>query len=227
MLYTGYTEIEYRLTKVGMQQLPLYSKQGSIERLKEFIRFLVSSSGSVELFKTAAQLDHIAPQIGTLHLANDIEQQKLRIFRLENFDSEWKRLSNVSGFPELQTIYESLRMVSHASAGDSLRTKQISRLYFNDYFDSRHNSYNNSKLSATYFRALCRIYLVDFICSDYILPPVCADLKFELERLILEFKKHQALANSRRLQFKMFGISLSISPAANSIYPVDNFSVSS
>ena len=49
--------------------------------------------------------------------------------------------------------------------------------------------------SALYLRAVCRIYLADYICADYQLPPVCADLLDE----VLERSAHtERLERTRR-----------------------------
>ena len=55
-----------------------------------------------------------------------------------------------------------------------------------------------------YTRALCRIYLSDFVCGDYPLPPVCHDMQEEIDTFTLEYEKkqrarawaHRSLANT-------------------------------
>jgi hypothetical protein len=42
-----------------------------------------------------------------------------------------------------------------------------------------------------YTRALCRIYLADFVCGDYALPPVCRDILEEVDAFSLEYESKQ------------------------------------
>lgn len=96
---SGYSEIEYRLSvkKKLIHYLPLFSKIGTIERFKEFIRMIINYEGSRILFRNRnTELEHIAPQIGVLFVAAKTENKKLNLYRLENFNEEWKRLSKVS-----------------------------------------------------------------------------------------------------------------------------------
>jgi hypothetical protein len=95
---SGYSEIEYRLSikKNLIHYLPLFSKVGTIERFKEFIRMLINYEGSKTLFRNRnTELEHIAPQIGVLFAASKTENKKLNLYRLENFNEEWKKLSKV------------------------------------------------------------------------------------------------------------------------------------
>ncbi len=43
-------------------------------------------------------------------------------------------------------------------------------------------------MEVSYLRAICRIYISDYICADYELPYVCRDLHTEVERLETEWE---------------------------------------
>ena len=63
-----------------------------------------------------------------------------------------------------------------------------------------------------YTRALCRIYLSDFVCGDYALPPVCSDLVKEIDTFTLEYETkqrarawaHRSLANTLLPQWLLY-----------------------
>ena len=108
---SGYNQVEFYLTNMGVNlthKFPLRSAVGSVQRAKEFINMLVAAEGCVEamafhvnvsegkrLFESA-ELMHVSPMIGTLLMAQDIEQKPLRLYRFENLDAEWKRLERES-----------------------------------------------------------------------------------------------------------------------------------
>lgn len=199
---SGYTEIEYRLyrkiMKNGNNWLPLYSKVGTIERLKEFIRYVVAANGSRKILRDG-NMAHIAPQIGTLVMATNLEVSKLNIYKFENFYQEWLRLANDSGFSDtLTSVYRPRFQGHHRSSFDPYNTTYISKLFFEEYltqdtvnitFDGQSGHERNSRKrpAEVYLRAICRVYLMDFICGRYELPPVCAKIIDEIDRDLMDF----------------------------------------
>lgn len=204
---TAYTEIEFRLNdRYKAHWLPLHSPLGTIERLKEFIRFLIASNGSRKvLMEQNAEIPHCAPQIGTILMARSIEPKDIRLYKFENFSTEWIRLASESGFLSLKDAYRPQFQGHHKSSSDPFNTTYISKLYFEEYLNPNSSStFDSRKVSAIYLRALCRIYLVDFICGDYSLPPVCADLYAEVDDAISQLNekaKQPSLWNRFRLNF--------------------------
>lgn len=204
---SAYTEIEFRLNdRYKAHWLPLHSPLGTIERLKEFIRFLIASNGSRKvLMEQNAEIPHCAPQIGTILMARSIEPKDIRLYKFENFSTEWIRLASESGFLSLKDAYRPQFQGHHKSSSDPFNTTYISKLYFEEYLNPNSSStFDSRKVSAIYLRALCRIYLVDFICGDYSLPPVCADLYAEVDDAISQLNekaKQPSLWNRFRLNF--------------------------
>lgn len=205
IFFQGYTEIEYRISSKSINWIPLYSSVGTIERLKEFIRYIVSSNGSRKILsqmQETSEIAHIAPQIGTLLTALAVEQQELRLFKMEDFDLEWKRLSKESGFKELVDAYKPQFLGHHKSSSDPFNTTYIAKLYFDEYIQLNHNKtqyifdHKKVKPNEVYFRALCRVYLIDFVCTDYKLPPICVDLITEFDILVDNYTRDNPSSTS-------------------------------
>lgn len=131
------TEVEYRTQLAGTSQkapLPFRHPLGSQLRVEEFIRMLVQSGGTRGLFldTNAAEVIHIAPMIGTILLANKVEAS-FRVFRLEDFDRDWKKMTNETGLPLLSALYEERKEKNqwnaHSSSQDPLGTALAARSF--------------------------------------------------------------------------------------------------
>lgn len=131
-------EIESRAyadkNKLGI--LPLHAKIGTVERVMEFINMILMSGGSGSLFRMydGVELAHIAPMMGTIFLARSTEKSPLRMFKIEDFGSEWRRLSRVAAVPELERIFwerkKQQNWLIHASAKDPLEVTRIASSFF-------------------------------------------------------------------------------------------------
>lgn len=215
---SGYREVEFRVLENNKANwLFMTSKPGTAERFKEFIRLILLHNGSGKLFRyPGAEIEHVAPFIGTIHQAAKKEVLPLRLFRVENIESDWGLLAEETGQPNLWRVWNSKQLWPHQSSTDPYNSS-ISALDFlapamnmtmeqylalretlpkgNNVAGSasseetskargkrRANKDGPRKLleSALYLRAVCRIYLSDFICGDYPLPDVCRDLHDEV-----------------------------------------------
>lgn len=213
---SGYTEIEYRLSvkKNFIHYLPLFSRVGTIERFKEFIRMIINSEGSHSLFRNRnTELEHIAPQIGVIFSASKVEKKKLNIYQLEKFKDEWARLSKESGLPELLDSLDNDQLASHHSSKDPNGTKSAAYKLLNPALNKAttcNSSTNISSMKETddllynisyhYLRAICRIYLPDFTCLHHDLPQACYsildDVKISIDHYNdIQEKLHKNIVN--------------------------------
>lgn len=121
-------EIESRasLDAEKVRLLALQSKYGTPERVMEFIQMILSYGGSGIMYRMyeALELNHLAPMVGTLQIARSTEQSPLRIYKLEDFGNEWRRISRHADLPELRDVFferkRTQNWLVHASAADSL-----------------------------------------------------------------------------------------------------------
>lgn len=137
---SGMTEVEFRAS-VGADtdgkpvSLPFKYPPGSIQRVQEFITFLVASGGGRALFQSVpgAEMAHIVPQIGTVVLGHRVEDDDFHIFRLEQFDHDWQVLVNQSqlfGLRELVRTRKAKEWVHHPSSADPLNTTLAAKSFF-------------------------------------------------------------------------------------------------
>jgi hypothetical protein len=120
---------EVKQTQI-LKVMPLRNPVGSVLRFTEFIDLILHFDGSRRLFKTYdnnMEMAHIAPQIGTLMAAAEAEALPIRLFHLETFTSEWKRLSQETGQDRLLEIRDAVKnhtkLWQHPSSDDEHRTK--------------------------------------------------------------------------------------------------------
>ena len=173
---------------------------------------MVASNGSRKMFREQnVEMAHIAPQVGTILTAHNLEKQGLRLYKLEHLETEWKRLSKDSGFTKLIDAFKPQFLGHHKSSNDPFNTTYIAKLYFQEYLDSNDSTWfvnhsllgviPNLKPNAFYLRAICRIYLIDFICGNYTLPDICSDLKSEYIQIINNYNENIILKSSK---YKIF-----------------------
>ena len=215
---SGVTEVEYRMsyghTERKLALVGFKFKRGDPRRFQEFVRMVAYMAGKGPIFHNMmeVQLEHIAPQVGTiLSMCNSsgsalgVSIEDLNLFKLEDFSNEWDRLVNKSGYESLSRAYSKLTpkfySIRHPTSSDPLNTTyaaktflsyasddaftlmsgstlQSDRLHVPREFEYDQDAY--SILAKTYLRAICRIYLVDYICTGYRLPEDCSDLLLEL-----------------------------------------------
>eukprot|EP01039_Chlorochromonas_danica_P004903 gene4903-5377_t len=171
----------------GTVTLPLQSPLGSPLRVIEFINMILLSDGSHRLFQNQPfEMMHLIPMIGTLTLAEEVEGIPLRLYQLENFHQEWATLSNEANVPVLNEIFRKRTRRSqwrfHPSSSDPYHTTAAARSFFAfaslDAFERFVPQYR--KTARDYLRVICRIYLIDYICTNYTLPLDCQDLLEEV-----------------------------------------------
>ena len=70
---------------------------GTAERFQQFVEnLLLNISSDTILYKGYKHIEHIAPMVGSIYLAN-FKEQSLNIYRLEQFDDDWRKLANNTG----------------------------------------------------------------------------------------------------------------------------------
>ena len=260
-----------------LKVMPLRHPLGSVLRFTEFVDLVLHYDGSRRLFRTYDnnhEMAHIAPQIGSLIAAAVSEALPMRMFRLEDFSKEWKRLVKETAQPRLGEVRDAVKnhtkLWQHPSSDDVHKTtlaanellqkalgitaevvvaditsgrleKQEKEAWLydreiaaaagenaagNSHFQRHHLSITSRdeedpsaftlkkegkrsmaetaelvqrarqgmphellrlphyrSLEVGYLRAICRIYVSDYVCADYELPYVCHDLHSELEEL--------------------------------------------
>eukprot|EP01036_Dinobryon_divergens_P024145 gene24145-32562_t len=205
----SYGHTERKLGLVGFK-----FKRGDPRRFQEFVRMVAYMAGKGPIFHNMmeVQLEHIAPQVGTiLSMCNSsgstlgVSVEDLNLYKLENFSNEWDRLVNESGYESLNKAYTKLtpkfHSIRHPTTSDPFNTTktaknflsyasedafkmllgstfQQAREHIPEAFEDDPAAY--STVAKTYLRAICRIYLADYICADYRLPEDCSDLVFEV-----------------------------------------------
>lgn len=204
------TEIEYRmklaeLKKGKVKVMPFQSKLGSQLRFKEFIKMILLSGGSRSLFRDYADIEisHIIPQIPTILLAQKVEGDGFHIYRLADFDNDWSKMVNESQLTKLQSVYRGRgerEWNHHSSSLDPYGTTLAAKAFlsfasvdaFNQFgmniseenlksIPSGYTQQEYRHVARQHLRAVCRIYLTDFLCLNYTLPADCSDLQQEAE----------------------------------------------
>jgi hypothetical protein len=210
------TEIEYRIQvnlngRKDSANLPLQHPIGTQQRFHEFVKMLVLSGGSQKLYRDnrAVEIAHITPQIGTVLLGSKIEEDDFHLFKLEDFESSWKNISESTKLPILETLRKRRTEKNwpvHPSSRDPFNTTLAARSFLSHAStDAYHRFAGNlsdrlqpippgftandyPRVAKQYLRALCRIYLVDYVCLRYSLPEDCQDLETEMLQSFQEFQ---------------------------------------
>ena len=127
----------------------------------------------------------------------------MKIFRFEDFDNEWNRLAAI--LPPFQKELEEVNIKSkpvlHPSSQDILNTTLAAQslMFYADVpgFEphklqkrllpvppDRKLDYHK-RIAKRYLRAICRLYMVDFLCLGYALPGDCDSLYGEVDEALL------------------------------------------
>jgi len=131
--------------------------------------------------------------------------EALHLYHLENFTSEWDAMVADSGYHSLKSLYTKvspkLSIVRHPTSEDPLLTTMAAKSFLSHANDdvfallnsNRSNNFDEdippeyslnptlyANLAKRYLVAICRIYLVDYLCTSYNLPRDCADLLYEV-----------------------------------------------
>ena len=150
---SGMTEIEYRLDLLQHASernndtipfhFPFQYRLGHILRVKEFIDFIVLSSGSKHFLSQfrIVEILHIFPMIGTYLISQKLDGKPLQFYPLEHFDSSWKQLAN-DVFPNFSSPIRNLStlMTSH------FITPERSNDSFYDLYHHRHQQLKQWRL---------------------------------------------------------------------------------
>jgi hypothetical protein len=91
----------------------------------------------------------------------------------------------------LHEVFTNNNILPHASSGDPVGTTKAAKLLFSSdasvtvstsvLLDGGAERFMPNQMAITStIRAVCRIYLVDFICFKYDLPPICEDMKLDI-----------------------------------------------
>ena len=153
-----------------------------------------------------------------------------RAYKLENFDEDWKMMVSDSGYSKLydlglemdkayheehtQSAYKNISFsiaqffepVLRCNNTEDLnllekRLTHISRKGNLTGFHLSRKKANKVEFAFFYLRALCRIFVTDFICSGYELPFACNDIKEEVDDIIRE---HASINRNRLYWYDYF-----------------------
>lgn len=220
-------EVEYRgqVHTDRLSALPVHAPLGTLERLQEWMRVILLSAGSQSWLRLygAIELGHIAPQIGTILFASALEEQEghtFHLYHIERFQQEWQRLAkeaNLSSLGDLvvkrkhwhkhkassdpfNTSYVALSFLSLASFDADKRYGSHIAKHKTPFFHQHENERKGLKEEAQKtLLALCRLYLVDFMCARYELPWDCRQLHGEVHRAMKILKQNEECAYDKRL----------------------------
>lgn len=195
-----------------LKDLKPFSPVGSMERVLELIRLFIHEytpvvKGRVRKQElTVSNFSHTNPEIGTLVFSKLVYNTDPHLYRLEDFDNELQRFSRESGLVDFYKSYVQCNrtdMMHHASSDDLQGVKVAAESLLSyaspDAFQEygfklgakrlpiptafKGSSIDFSNLARTYYKALCRLYLTDFICTDYDLPLDCRDILYNIRVL--------------------------------------------
>lgn len=222
--------------------LPSYLSTGhgsqalSQERLQEYVHLLLIAGGSKETLRQISkgiEILHLAPQIGTIYLGNTVEEvtvpmvarkgkkeppRGLHLYKVEDFNNEWTRLSQDSEVSQLALIYRALGgkdVTPHPTSKDPLKTSFAAKSFlsyasidaYNMFFSSSSTSFPASSHgkkerldippgeTLDSFQQKARVYLTA-ICRYYLTDYICAgyelpaDCAFLLEEVELTVKEY-------------------------------------
>ena len=136
-------------------------------------------------------------------IAKQIEREPLHVYRADNLQSEWERVTNDSTVLYLADMYTGLLdyiSSRNFSAFNILLDAMTSTATNWTKINKSHNQLQyewpvsvgglrtqSVQLSVPHVRILCRVYFFDFIFADYPLPLVCSDMYKEAQQ---DLQKH-------------------------------------
>ena len=205
--FNGYEKIEELMSEESKVWLPLKTNLGSIERLKEFIKFLLHHHGSSRIFKQGKKIiSHVMPMLGTI-----LSSKHMKIYHgdADMISYEWDRLTYESGFripripPDfIELVQQQAGKYQHNSNYLHIRkllysnNKDVnivlshnkSEYSFNDKSKSKSKSKSkDNNVIIKYLRVLCRYYYTDFVCAGYSFPSFCRDIEVDARNFISDF----------------------------------------
>eukprot|EP01036_Dinobryon_divergens_P022279 gene22279-30521_t len=149
---------------------------------------------------------------GNIDSEYDYSVQRTKIFYLERFDSEWSRLASMTPYKELlkdsNTRFKSDNRTHHRSSQDIYNTTRAGKSLMSYADLEGYESPSGLKLNGqgvldipwgrslqfhkriarNYLRALCRLYVLDFLCMGYTLPKECHSLYNEVDTLSIQIQ---------------------------------------
>lgn len=132
-------------------------RRASYHKARKILDSLIFGNDHMFLIRELAQSNHFSVQSYSL-----LKWKPMVIGYLENFDADWIRINkalgvNISYFPRSE----------HPTSNDPMNLKHSLLAVLNK--------------QPRYMRAVCRLLMVDYICLQYQLPDVCANMTTELQ----------------------------------------------
>ena len=183
------------------------SAVGTVTRVKEMIRMILHYDGSSSqmIRELGYDISHFFAQVNVLLIAGNAEAVPLQQYKIEQFQQDWERFANSTPIPYHLTgsVQRDISQRSnsqswHVSQADLHKAKASAtellldrrRIDVEDadgaaterVVDGAEVDQDERRESRVYVRAVCRLYLPDYVCLDYPLPPECQDLYDELHR---------------------------------------------
>ena len=184
----------------------------SPEVFKEFIKFVLYFGGSRKLLMPPYKdFAAIAPMVGVLLNSEETGSRKSQgIYRIESFRTEWNSLLcdsdiqdflnfSLSKFPR-QYAYFQMKSIQEYMG---VRRHSLNQLYPSVRSDpivtvlkpeaqllmEKNKAEEDDRERTAYVRAVCRLYLTDYLCFDYDLPPLCRNISDEVAPLLEKFSQ--------------------------------------
>ena len=175
---SGFSEIEQRSNRKAW--IPGGGNIWHPLRIQNFITYVIFDNQMK--FGQFDKYLHVSPISGIFQVARQKFNTQLHLYRIENLTSEWQRLYADSGisrfnkFPLHHRESEFQMMTRHdlKSKVKNITTNSAKR-FLNTAYSDFHNG-NHSSMYVLYFRAKCRMFLSDFLCTGYNLPKICSDM---------------------------------------------------
>lgn len=184
---SGYSEIEYILEtnkNINKDPLHLYSQLGTTRRFQDFVlNLLLSNDPEKWLDSVSVDIHYISPQIGTLLFATIKEYSHIRMYKLEDFDEEYNNLVLESGLKRLKEVYSAAHRPIHTTS-DPYNTTLAAKKFLLLHNDSKNTG--DEQEAKLFTRAICRMYIVDYMCLGYKLPSYCDNIDDEVVELLKE-----------------------------------------
>lgn len=181
------------------------SAVGTVDRVKEMIRMVLHYDGSSSqmIRELGYDISHFFAQVNVLLIAGTAETAPLQHYKLEQFQQDWERFANSTPIPYHLTgsVQQDISQRSnsqswHVSQADLHQAKAAATELLLDRgrvdgedtdgsakgraAEGAEVDQDERRENTAYVRAVCRLYLPDYVCLDYPLPPECQDLYDEL-----------------------------------------------